>query len=102
MKRPVFILLFLIIIVIILSVVRVTLVNNLSTTGVELSQMQDQISSYQKQNVLLKEKYLQMASLTNLEKKAEKLGFVEVNTPIYLTSPMPLALKSHNKIDYTN
>ncbi len=93
MKRPVFIIASLVCIILVLSVVRVAMVNSISTTGIELANLDNEMKEYKKQNELLKEQYLQASSFTNLEEKAKHLGFVEAKNHIYLSSPLPLALK---------
>jgi cell division protein FtsL len=93
MKKPMFLIIFIGLIIIGLSLVRVTVVNSISTTGIELVTLQNEINSYKKQNTLLKEQYLETSSLTNIQDKAKKLGFVEAKSQIYLSTPLPLALK---------
>lgn len=93
MKRPVFIITTLLFIVVALSVVRVTMENNLSTTGIEFAHLQQEVDDYKKQNELLKERYLEASSFTNIEKKAKELGFVPAKSHTYLESSVPLALR---------
>lgn len=93
MKKPVYFIAFIFLTIIALSVVQVSVANNISTTGTELEQYQNEIESYQRENALLEEKYLEAASLTNIDKKAQHLGFVPDKTPLSLSSPLPLALK---------
>ena len=93
MKRPLYILTFIILIIITLTVIRVSIVNSISTTGAELAMMQNDISAFKKQNTLLKEQYLEISSYTNIEEKAKKLGFVDSKLQLYLSTPLPLALK---------
>ncbi len=93
MKRPIFIISSLVFIVVVLSVLRVALVNSISTTGIELASLEKETKEYKKQNEVLKEQYLQASSFTNIEEKAKQLGFVESKTQVYLSEPLPLALK---------
>lgn len=93
MKKPVLIITSLIITVISLSILRVALVNSISTDGIELDELQNKISYYKKENILLEEKYLEVASLVNIEYKAKSLGFVDAKSQVYLSTPLPLALK---------
>lgn len=93
MKRPVFIISSLLFIIVVLSVTRVALVNSISTTGIELANLETEMKAQKKQNELLKEQYLQASSFTNIEAKAKELGFVEAKTQVYLSEPLPLALK---------
>lgn len=93
MKKPVLIVTSLIITVLSLSILRVALVNNISTDGIELAELQNKISQYKKENILLEERYLEVAALVNIEYKAKSLGFVDAKSQIYLSTPLPLALK---------
>jgi cell division protein FtsL len=93
MKKPIVLIIFLSCIVVGLLLVRITLVNSISTTGIKLVDIQNEIDAYKKQNELLKVQYLQAASYTNLAKKAEHLGYVPVKSQVDLSAPMPLALK---------
>lgn len=91
MKKPMLLISFLGVIIVALAVARVTLVNSISTTGIKLVDIQNQIADYKKENELLKEKYLMAASYTTISKKAEKLGFIEAKTQVNLSAPVPLA-----------
>lgn len=92
MKKPALLLLFFVSIIVVLGVVRVAILNSISTTGIELVNIQNQLVVYKKQNVLLKEHYLDVSSLAAIDKKAKNLGFVEAKSHIYLSAPLPLAL----------
>jgi cell division protein FtsL len=93
MKRPAYIIILISITIVILAVIRITVVNSISTTGSDLKNLQNQISVYQKENILLKKRYLEATALGNIEKKAKKLGFAGSSSPIYLSAPIPLAMK---------
>jgi cell division protein FtsL len=93
MKKPMLLVGSLLFVIIALSVVRITLVNSISTTGIELVDLQNQITKYNKDNELLKEKYLEAASYTNISAKAKRLGFGPQKSQIDMTAPLPLALK---------
>jgi hypothetical protein len=92
MKKPILLLSGIIFIILSLSIVQVSVANSMSTTGVELSQLQKELAKYEKENKLLEERYLEAASLTNLDKQAKKIGFVESKSQEYLSTPLPLAL----------
>lgn len=79
-------------IVIILTLVQIVVSNNLSTTGVALGNLDDQIAQYRKENAILREKLLTESSLTNISQKAEKLGFLASKTTV-VQSFAPIALK---------
>ena len=93
MKKPVYLILFLFIVIIALSLVQVGLSNRISTAGAQLTQLEKSLMTYQKENIVLQEQFLEASSFTNLSKKAKKLGFVEAKSQIYLNTPLPLALK---------
>lgn len=94
MKKPLLLIIFFIITIISLSIVQVVVSNKLSTTGIELENLQSQINKYKKENTILEEKVLEASSLINVSKKAKDLGFVEAKSQIYLSSPLPLAIKT--------
>ena len=93
MKKPVSVIVLLGFFVIVLLVARITLVNSISTTGFRLVDLQKQISTYKKENELLKEQYLVAASYTNLTTKAKQLGYVAVKSQIDLAAPLPMAMR---------
>lgn len=91
MKKPMVLLGGLFGVVVMLSVVRITLVNSISTTGVELVDIQKQVDEVEKQNELLKEQYLQAASFTTIDKKAKEMGFAPAKSHLNMAAPLPLA-----------
>lgn len=93
MKRPIQFVMFIALIIIALCVVRIGIENSISTTGVELSGLQKGIESYKKSNVLLEERYLKESSLTTIATKAKERGFIAAKSQMYLSTPLPLALK---------
>lgn len=93
MKKPTLLILFFVSTVVVLSVGRVAVLNSISTTGIELVSLQQKVDSYKKQNTLLREQYLEASSLNNIESQAKKMGFIPSKTQIYLSTPLPLALK---------
>lgn len=76
-----------------LSVVRVTIENDISTTGSELLKLQNKTEEYKKSNSLLQEKYLTDSSLTKIASSAAEKGFIASKNHVYLSTPLPLALK---------
>lgn len=94
MKKPLFLIFFIITIIIGLAVVQVVVSNKLSTAGIELENLQSKVDAYRKENINLDEKVLEASSLQNLSKKARAIGFVQAKSQIYLTNPVPLALKN--------
>lgn len=93
MKKPIAVIVLLSCIVVVLLVARITLVNSISTTGITLVDLQNQINAYKKQNELLTVQYLQSASYTNISDKAEKLGYVPVKSQVDLAAPLPMAMR---------
>jgi hypothetical protein len=93
MKKPLFIIIFLGLTVIGLLLARIALVNSISTKGITLVNIQDQIAALKDQNELLQVQYLSAASYTNIGAKAQKLGYVPVTSQIDLSAPLPLALR---------
>ena len=93
MKKPVLLISFLALIVVVLVVVRISLVNSISTTGVTLVDIQNQIDQVKKENELLKERYLTAASYTTISQQAEKQGYVPEKSQVDLTAPQPIALR---------
>lgn len=91
MKKPIFILAFLILLIAGLSVAHVVISNRVSTAGIDLEFLQSEIAKYKKENILIEEKVLEASSLKNIIKNAKKLGFKEPKDYIYLTDPLPLA-----------
>jgi len=92
-KPPVFLIIFIAFVIVGLGIVRITLVNSISTTGIELANLQNELQVYKKLNAILEEKYLNLASLTTIDSKAKTLGFVATKSQIYLSTPLPLALQ---------
>lgn len=92
MRKPLFLIIFFIIIIITLSIVQVGASSKLSTTGIELEKLQAQINKYKKENMLLEEEVLEASALINVLKKAKELGFVQSKSQIYLFNPLPFAL----------
>lgn len=93
MKKPYMLLTFLFAIVVVLSVVRIALVNNISTTGTDLVAIEVQTQALRKENKLLKEKYLEAASYTTITKKAATMGFAQSKEHVNMAAPLPLAIR---------
>jgi cell division protein FtsL len=93
MKRPTYLLIFIITIIIGLSLAQIAISNTLSTNGRELAALEKEIDGYKKQNMLLNEQVLQASALTTIDAEAQKVGFVEADSQVYLSTPLPLALR---------
>jgi len=93
MKKPVLLIVLLGFIVVVLLIARITIVNSISTTGIKLVDIQNQINDYKKENELLKVQYLQAASYTSIASKAKQLGYVNVKSQVDLAAPLPMAMR---------
>jgi cell division protein FtsL len=91
MKRPMLFISFNILVIVALSLVQVVVANSISTTGIELGKLQNEISELKKKNTILHEQVLVSASLTTIASEAATLGFEETSSPIVLSQPLPLA-----------
>ncbi len=92
MNRPIKLIIIMLTLIIGLSIVKVSVENSMSTTGAELSHLQDEVDKYKKENSLLKERYLTSASLTEIASKAATTGFASSSSEINLAGPLPLAV----------
>ena len=94
MKKPALIITFLIVLIIVLSVINAVVHNRLSTSGVFVGELEEQISFYKTQNAILSEEFLTSSSLTNIADRALELGFTNKNQPLLvLKTSKPLAVK---------
>lgn len=93
MKKPTFVIIFIAFLIIALSIARVIVSNNLSTAGLTVLKLENQLNSYKIENTMLREKLLSHTSLFYISSQASKLGFVENKTSFTLTKPLPLAIK---------
>lgn len=94
MKKPYFIIIFLIGLIITLSVIKVIVYNRLSTSGVFVGKVEEEINFYKTQNAILSEDLLILSSLTNIASHATELGFVKENSSlVVLKTSRPLAIK---------
>ncbi len=91
MKKSAYLLSGVVGIIIMLSLVHVSVSNNLSTTGINLTQLQEELKAYQKQNALLHEKILASSSLTHISSVASAQGFTNTKGNVYISTPLPLA-----------
>ena len=93
MKKPLILIIFFITVITGLVVVQVAVSNKISTAGIELENLQAQTFKIKKENTILEDKVLEASSIINLSNKAKELGFVSVKSNIYISNPLPLALK---------
>lgn len=78
-------------ILIVLTIVQAVIANSMSTVGVDISGMQNEILVYKKENALLKETLLTRSSLTQIASQIEKSGYETAKTQISLSSSSKLA-----------
>lgn len=93
MKKSSITILILIIITIVLAIVQGGLSNKLSTKGILVGKIEEEINYYKTQNAILSEKLLTYSSLTNLASKASELGFARESSQLVLNSSTPLAVR---------
>ena len=93
MKKSTFVILFFIGIIIMLSIVQGAVSNKLSTKGVMVGKIEEQINKYKTENAILSEKLLNYSSFTNITQKASKLGFAKQKKQIVISSSVPLAVR---------
>lgn len=84
---------FIIALVVVFSLVQVFVSNRLSTTGLVLGKLEEEIAFYEKQNSLLSEKLLLSSSLVHLASAAAEFGFIEEKSQVTLKSPLPIAFR---------
>lgn len=93
MKKYKFIIKFLITITLFLAIGRVVVSNIISTSGVELGKINEEVAIFRAQNDSLKQELFFKSSLENLASEAAKLGFTDKKESFVLTSPLPIALR---------
>ena len=93
MKKPTFIIFIILFLIVALSLMRVVVSNNLSTTGITLLRLENQLNSYKIENANLREKLLSVTSLFYISSESSQLGFVKNKNSFTLTKPLPLAIK---------
>ncbi len=91
MKKPGVIIGALVIVIVLLAVTRTFVSNSISTSGIAMGKMEEELVYYKTQNLLLSEKFLKKASLTNVASEAAQLGFVQGKTNLVLSGKLPLA-----------
>lgn len=80
-------------ILVMLSLVQVILSNSLSTTGIALSRLENEVVEYKRQNALLHEVILTETSLTKIASKAATFGYLQGKSQIVIRGFVPIAAK---------
>lgn len=93
MNKPIILIVFLILSISILFGAKTVLSNKLSTTGLALGQLQDDVKKYKTQNTLLKEEIYTLSSLSHISSAAAELGFVESKDNYALAKSRPIAIR---------
>lgn len=93
MKRPAQIIGILILSVIMLSTVKIYISNSVSTSGIVLGKIQEEIDNYKLANSIISEKLYSESSLTEVDLKAESLGYTDKRLDYVISSQQSVALK---------
>lgn len=73
--------------------VRAYVSNSITTSGVELGKAEDEAYVLKTENVIIKEKILELSSLTHIASEAGELGFQESKSNFALSKERPIAYK---------
>lgn len=90
-NKPALIITSLLFVILILSVVRISVSNRISTSGIALQNIEDQVGAIKKENLILQEKLLTFSSFTQIASKAGELGFVTGKANFVISSSVPVA-----------
>jgi len=74
-----------------LIIVNITLNNMMSTQGIVFDQLQTNLQSLQKENIVIEDKVLHLSSYTRIASQAATIGFIPgtAKTQIALSSSIP-------------
>jgi hypothetical protein len=86
MKRHGYVIKFALFIIIFLSIVQVVVSNRLSTAGMALGKIEDEIRFYKRENASLSEEFFLASSLANISSKAAEMGFIGNKSQLVLTT----------------
>lgn len=92
MNRARIILISLYSLVAVFAIIQITASNFLATDGVNLAQIQNNISRIKKENMVLSEKVYTLSSLTEVASSAAMLGFIPEKDTLFLNTPLPVAM----------
>ena len=93
MKKSALLIFILVFAVVLLSIVKTFVSNNVSTAGVVLGDTQEKLSTLKTQNAILSQKLYEISSLTSISQRAKDLGYVDGKTSYVLNSKLPIAAK---------
>lgn len=92
-KHKVTITSFLFLVIIILSIIQTAVSNRLSTSGIVLGKIEDEIRYYKTENASLAEGFFLASSLSNIASRAGVLGFVKEKSPLVLSTSDVVAVR---------
>lgn len=78
--------------VIFLLLLQVVVSNRLSTAGIELNRIEEDIRNMAQENEILEERIASASALLTLKEKALELGFTRQVSPVFLAHDSPVAL----------
>jgi cell division protein FtsB len=93
MKKPALVIGFLLFTVFVLFLVKISVSNQVATSGVVLSEVSQSLDSLKLENTLLSEEFYKLSALTTIETKAQALGYVEPKENFVLNGQVPVAIK---------
>ncbi len=79
-------------IVIFLLVLQVVVSNRLSTAGIELNRIENDVRNLTQENEILEERIASASALLTLKEKAFEPGFTRQVSPVFLAHDLPVAL----------
>ncbi len=91
MRKPIFVLAILILVIAGLFITRTAISNKISTKGVALGKTQDELAKVRTENVIIREKIYSLSSLTHIASEAARIGFVDSKSNFALTKARPIA-----------
>jgi hypothetical protein len=80
-------------IIILLSIIQVVVSNRLTTSGIILGKIEEDIRNYKTENATLAERFFLVTSLNNISSRAAVLGFVKEKSPLILTTSDIVAVR---------
>lgn len=93
MKKPALIIITLMFLILSLFVVRIFVSNKISTSGVILGKVLQELNNYKFENTILSEKLYTASSLTIIASRAYDLGYIGSKTDFVLNNQLPIAVK---------
>ena len=91
MRKPIFVLAILILVIAGLFITRTAISNKISTKGVALGKTQDELAKVRTENVIIREKIYSLSSLTHIASEAARIGCVDSKSNFALTKARPIA-----------